>query len=47
MLPNESEDTALTERISSASRVGLWKILAASLFIVIVGFGLAAGLMAQ
>lgn len=47
MSPQDSEDTALTERISGASRVGLWKMLTASLFIVIVGFGLAAGLMAQ
>lgn len=47
MLPKDSEETVLTERISGASRVGLWKMLVASLFIVILGFGLTAGLMAQ
>lgn len=44
MLPKASEETLQTERISGASRVGLWKILVASLLIVIVGFALAAGL---
>ncbi|MFN7055950.1 hypothetical protein [Hyphomonas sp.] len=46
MLPREGEETALTERISGASRVGLWKMLVASLFIVVIGFAVIAGVSA-
>lgn len=50
MTPNETKDTAETretERISGASRVGLWKILAASLVIVVIGFAVIAGVTTQ
>jgi len=50
MLPNETRETAETletERISGASRVGLWKILAASLLIAVIGFAVVAGFTAQ
>lgn len=50
MTPNETKETAETletERISGASRVGLWKILAASLAIVVIGFAVIAGVTAQ
>jgi hypothetical protein len=47
MSPKHTEEVRETERISGASRVGLWKILAASLIIVIIGFGLIAGLTSQ
>jgi hypothetical protein len=46
MTPNETKDTAETietERVSGGRRVGLWKILAASLIIVVIGFALVAG----
>lgn len=43
MLPRPSQETLETERISGASRVGLWKVLVASMLMVIVGFALAAG----
>ena len=46
MTPNEMEDAAETketERVSGGRRVGLWKILAASLVIVVIGFAVAAG----
>lgn len=44
MLPRPSQETLQAERISGASRVGLWKILVTSMLLVIVGFALAAGL---
>lgn len=43
----ETEETQETERISGASRVGLWKILTVSLVIVVIGFALIAGLTAR
>ena len=43
----ETEETRETERVSGASRVGLWKILTASLVIVVIGFALIAGLTAR
>lgn len=43
----ETEETRETERISGASRVGLWKILAASLAIVVAGFAIIAGFTTQ
>jgi hypothetical protein len=43
----ETEETRETERISGASRVGLWKILTASLVIVVIGFAVIAGLTAR
>ncbi|WP_213271367.1 hypothetical protein [Hyphomonas sp.] len=50
MTRNEIKETAesrQTERISGASRVGLWKMLAASLVIVVIGFAVIAGITAQ
>lgn len=47
MMPQDSWDTALTDRISGAGRAGPWKMPAAARFIVIAGSGLAAGLTAQ
>jgi hypothetical protein len=50
MTRNEIKETAEsreTERISGASRVGLWKMLAASLVIVVIGFAVIAGITAQ
>ena len=43
----ETAETRETERISGASRVGLWKMLAASLVIVVIGFAVLAGITAQ
>jgi len=46
MTPNEMEDTTETrdaERVSGGRRVGLWKVLAASLAIVVIGFAVVAG----
>ncbi len=46
MTPDEMKDTAETretERVSGGRRVGLWKILAASLVIVVIGFAVVAG----
>jgi hypothetical protein len=43
----ETEETRETERVSGASRVGLWKILTASLVIVVIGFAIIAGLTAR
>jgi hypothetical protein len=43
----ETAETRETERISGASRVGLWKMLAASLVIVVIGFAVIAGITAQ
>ena len=47
MTPKQMEETVEAERITGASRVGLWKMLAASLAIVIIGIAIIAGLMAQ
>ncbi len=47
MLPNKTQETLETERLTGASRVGLWKILAASLVIVVLGFALIAGFTAH
>jgi hypothetical protein len=50
MMQNETKETAETretERVSGGSRVGLWKILAASLAIVVIGFAVIAGITAQ
>ncbi len=47
MLPKDDEETAQTERITGARRVGLWKVLALSLVIVVAGFGIIAGLTAH
>ncbi len=44
MLPKETAETAETERVSGARRVGLWKILAASMFLVVLGFAVIAGM---
>jgi hypothetical protein len=46
MAPNETKETAetiQTERVSGGRRVGLWKVLAASLFIVVIGLAIVAG----
>lgn len=43
----ETEETRETERVSGASRVGLWKILTASLVIVVIGSAIIAGLTAR
>ncbi len=43
----ETAETRETERISGGSRVGLWKMLAASLVIVVIGFAVIAGITAQ
>jgi len=47
MLPNKSEELLEAERMSGASHVGLWKILAVSLGLVILGIALVAGVTAQ
>jgi hypothetical protein len=44
MIPKETSETLETERVSGARRVGLWKVLAASLAIVVIGFAIIAGL---
>lgn len=44
MSQNETSETLETERVSGARRVGLWKVLAASLAIVVIGFAIIAGL---
>ncbi|MFN3913152.1 hypothetical protein [Hyphomonas sp.] len=49
MEPQEPEqtrkaETVETERVSGSRRVGLWKILAASLVIVVLGFAVIAGM---
>jgi hypothetical protein len=43
----ETAESKEAERVSGASRVGLWKILAASLIIVVIGFAVIAGITAQ
>lgn len=47
MTPEKTEEIQRTERITGASRVGLWKMLAASLALVVIGFALIAGVTAQ
>lgn len=47
MTPRQMEEAAEAERITGASRVGLWKILAASLAIAVIGFAVIAGVTAQ
>jgi hypothetical protein len=44
MIPKETVETLETERVSGARRTGLWKVLAASLAIVVIGFAVIAGL---
>ncbi|WP_291068369.1 hypothetical protein [Hyphomonas sp.] len=44
MIPKETAETLETERVSGARRVGLWKVLAVSLAIVVIGFAVIAGL---
>lgn len=43
----ETAESKEAERVSGASRVGLWKILVASLVIVVIGFAIIAGITAQ
>lgn len=46
MMPDKMEDTAETrdaERVSGGRRAGLWKVLAGSLALVVLGFAVAAG----
>ena len=43
MTPGKQEEILETERIRGASNVGLWKMLAASLVLVVIGFALIAG----
>lgn len=47
MTPEKTEEILQTERITGASRVGLWKMLAVSLALVVIGFGIIAGVTAQ
>lgn len=39
----ENHEVLTAEEASSGRRVGLWKILAASLILVVIGFAIVAG----
>ena len=47
MTPEKNEEIQRTERITGASRVGLWKMLTVSLVLVVIGFAVIAGVTAQ